>query len=104
MKENTILTTYKYNERYGWPWILELFLHSPHDKPVIYLILRALRACLELILVHVYSASIPPSPAPLPQPPAQPTRRTYIEQPAWHLSSICLNELAAWVCVGVQIT
>ncbi len=31
-----------------------------------------LRACLELILVHVYSASIPPSPAPLPQPPAQP--------------------------------
>ncbi len=63
-----------------------------------------LRACLELILVHVYSASIPPSPAPLPQPPAQPTRRTYIEQPAWHLSSICLNELAAWVCVGVQIT
>ncbi len=77
MKENTILTSHnlyeKYNERYIYIVSLAFPIHSPHDKPVIYPILRA---CLELILVHVYSASIPPSPAPLPQPPAQPTRRT----------------------------
>ncbi len=47
----------------------------------------------------VYSASIPPSPAPLPWPPAQPLRRTY--RAVW---SIFTNELAAWACVGVQVT